>query len=124
MRQTPSTFPVLALAAALLATACSDGGSDLVGTWRAVADTSGPQPTVLYEFRPDHGMTLHMLTQNASAEGRWIRGQGDEVRIEFADDSYFAGRTVDGRLLASDSLMLEINNTERIFVPRDTTASR
>lgn len=111
------------LLAALFAAACGGGEeAGLVGTWRAVADTTAPRPTVLYEFRPDHEMVLHMRAQNTETSGTWMRGANDGVRIEFGEGSYFAGRELEGRLLGPDSLMLEIQGEERIFVPHDTAA--
>lgn len=113
----------LALAASLALSACSgDGGSEIEGTWRAVADTAGPEPSVLYEFRPDNTVILDMRSQNTETRGTWVRGQGRQFRVQFGEDSYFPGRELDGRLLGPDSLVLEIRGTERIFVPHDTAA--
>lgn len=114
----------LALAATLPLAACSDAGEGgVVGTWRAAADTVGPGPSVLYEFRPDHTMVLHMRAQNTETRGDWLRGPNEGIRIVFGEDSYFAGREMDGRLVAPDSLVLEIRGRERVFVPHDTAAA-
>lgn len=115
----------LAAAVALPAVGCSDGGeADVVGTWRAVADTAGAAPSVLYEFRQDHTTVLHMRAQGTETEGTWVSGQGEEFRVRFGEDSYFPGRELEGRLLGPDSLMLEIRGTERLFVPHDTAGAR
>lgn len=120
--KTSDVAATIALAASLALSACSGGGSEIQGTWRAVADTAAPMPSVLYEFRPDHTMVLHMRAQDTETEGTWMLGQNGGVRVEFGEGSYFAGRELEGRLLGADSLMLEIQGEERIFVPHDTTA--
>lgn len=121
--KTDEAVVTLVLAASLLLSACSgDEGSEIEGTWRAVADTAGPRPSVLYEFRPDHTMVLHMRAQDAETEGTWLLGDNGGVRVEFGESSFLAGREVEGRLLAPDSLMLEIQGEERIFVPHDTAS--
>lgn len=120
MRRANPLF-VLVAASGLVLAACSDGGEDgVVGTWRAVADTAGPQPSVLYEFRPDHTLVLHMLARDVETEGTWLLGDNGGVRVEFGESSFLAGREVEGQLLAPDSLMLEIQGEERIFMPHDT----
>lgn len=121
--KTSHAVVTLALAASLTLSACSgDGGSEIEGTWRAVADTAAPRPSVLYEFRPDHTLVLHMLAQDAETEGTWLLGDNGGVRVEFGESSFLAGREIEGRLLAPDSLMLEIQGEERTFVPHDTAA--
>lgn len=124
MRRHTIALLALILASSLPLAACSDAGeSGIVGTWRAAADTVTPEPSVLYEFRPDQTMVLHMRAQNTETRADWIRGPNEGIRIVFGEDSYFAGREMDGRFVAPDSLVLEIRGQERVFVPYDTTGA-